>query len=78
MKQYTQISYTDGSEQIVEFPVSQGNLKDLKIDGEKIMDIHDLTLSIQKQNKQLKKIVYFATASIACLVLALNLYHLIV
>ena len=72
MKQYTQISYTDGSEQIVEFPVSQGNLRDLKIDGEKIMDIHDLTLSIERQNKQLKKIGYFASA-VACLVLVLVL-----
>ena len=73
----TQISYTDGSEQIVEFPVSRGNLKDLRIDGEKIMDIHDLTVGIQKQNKQLKRIAYFASV-VACLVLALNLYHLIV
>lgn len=72
----TQISYTDGSEQIVEFPVSRGNLKDLRIDGEKIMDIHDLTVGIQKQNKQLERIAYFASA-VACLVLALNVYHLI-
>jgi len=73
--QTTQISYTDGTEQIVEFPVQAENLKDLKIDGRKIMDIHDLTLNLQKQGIQLKVIAIFC-GLVASLVLAIELYSL--
>lgn len=71
----TQISYTDGEEQIIEFPVSQGNLKNLKVDGRKIMDIHDLAIKIQKQTRQLD-ILAFAFGVVGILVLATNIYHI--
>jgi hypothetical protein len=73
--QTTQISYTDGAERIVEFPVEANNLRNLKIDGREIMDIHDLTLSLQMQGKQLKVIAIFC-GLVASLVLAIEIYSL--
>lgn len=71
MKQTTQISYTDGNEQIIEFPVSK--LRNLKVDGSSIMDVHDLAVKIQKQTNSLRKMA-FIFGLVGLLVLATNLY----
>ena len=73
----TQISYTDGTEQIVEFPVQAENLKDLKIDGRKIMDVHDLAIKIQKQTNSLRKMA-FIFGVVGLFVLATNLYLVLI
>ena len=70
------ISYIDGEEQILEFPVSPGNLKNLKVDGRKIMDIHDLALKIQIQTRQLSYLS-FAIAVVGIFILVANIYHIL-
>lgn len=56
------ISYVDGEEQILEFPVKPGSMTNIKIDGQKIMEVHDLT-------KTVKSFCYLVVV-----VIALNIY----
>jgi len=65
MKKITpaEISYTDGETKTILFPeVAQGDLKNISVDGEKIMQIHDLAKSVSKQSKQIRFMALMATA----------------
>ena len=49
------ISYTDGEMKTVVFPeVKKGDLKNIKVDGERIMQIHDLAKNVTRQNQQIR------------------------
>ena len=56
----------DGEEQILEFPIKSGNMTNIKIDGHKIMEIHDLT-------KTVKSFCYLLSSAVV-LVIAFNIY----
>jgi len=73
----TQISYTDGTEHIVEFPVARGKLQNLKVDGYSIMDVHDLAMTIRKQTNSLRKMA-FVFGVVGLFVLATNLYLMLI
>ena len=60
------ISYVDGEEQILEFPVKSGSMTNIKIDGQKIMEIHDLT-------KTVKSFCYLVSSAVV-VVIALEIY----
>lgn len=48
MKNNAKISYTDSSEQVVEFPVAK--LKNLKVNGRPVMDIHESSLRSKRRD----------------------------
>lgn len=56
---HAEISYTDGETKTILFPeIAQGALKDIKVDGQKIMQIHHLAENVNRQNKQIKYIAF--------------------
>jgi hypothetical protein len=56
------ISYSDGEEKTIVFPeISRGGITDIKVDGERIMQIHDLAKNVTRQNQQIRFMAIIAT-----------------
>jgi len=74
--QNSTISYIDGEEQILEFPVLSGNLKNLKVNGEDILQTHDIAKKTETLSRQIRVIAVLASLiAIAVLVLVSLIYH---
>lgn len=49
---HAEISYSDGELKTIVFPeVAQGDLKNIKVDGQEILRIHDLVKRVDRQNR---------------------------
>ena len=56
-----EISYTDGGTKTILFPeIAHGDLKNINVDGQEILKIHDLVKRVDRQNRQTRYMAMIA------------------